>query len=345
MAATLAELARHVGGQLRGDGTYEVTAVAAIAAAGPRDLTFVADRRYLARLATTSAGAVLLRPADADAYDGRAIVVHDPQLAFARAAAMLHPPAPVLPGIHPLALICAGARVSSRAWIDAHTVVETGADIGDHVTVAAGCHIGQRVRIGARTRLAPRVVVGDDCVIGADCRISAGVVIGSDGFGYAKDGERWINMPQRGRVVIGDDVDIGANTTIDRGTLTDTVIDDGVKLDNLIQVAHNVRIGAHTAIAACTGIAGSTIIGRRCTIGGQVGISGHLLIGDDVQIMATSLVTKSIEQAGAYGSNLKAVPLEQWRRTVVRLNQLDDLARRLKRLEQQLHSLLGESSR
>lgn len=345
MAVTLAELARHVGGQLRGDGAYEVTAVAAIDVAGPHDLTFLADRRYLARLASTSAGAVLLNTADAEAYEGRAIVVDNPQLAFARAAAVLHPPAPVLPAIHQLALIAPGARVSSRAWIDAHATVQTGADIGDGVSIGVGCSIGRRVRIGAGTQVAPRVVIGDDCVIGANCRISAGVVIGSDGFGYAKDGERWINMPQRGRVIIGDDVDIGANTTIDRGTLTDTVIGDGVKLDNLIQVAHNVRIGAHTAIAACTGIAGSVIIGRRCTIGGHVGIAGHLTIADDVQILATSLVTKSIDRAGAYSSNLKAEPLDRWRRTVVRLNQLDDLARRLKRLEQQLHSLLGESSR
>lgn len=342
---TLAELARRVGGQLRGDGAYEITAVAALESAGPRDLAFLADRRYATRSPRTTAGALLLRAADAAAYDGRAILVNDPQLAFARAAAALHPPAPVLPGVHPRAVIAAGARVSSTASIDAHAVVETGADIGDRVALGAGCSIGKRVRIGAGTQLAPRVVVGDDCVIGANCRISAGVIIGSDGFGYAKDGDRWVNMPQRGRVIVGDDVDIGANTTIDRGTLTDTVIDDGVKLDNLIQVAHNVRIGAHTAIAACTGIAGSATIGRRCAIGGQVGIAGHLVIADDVQIMATSLVTKSIEHAGAYSSSIKAMPLEQWRRTAGRLNQLDDLARRLKQLEQQLHSLLAESSR
>lgn len=342
---TLAELAHRLGGEPRGDGAYDINGVAAIECAGPHELAFLTDRKFLGRLSSATAGAILLRPADATGYGGHAILVTDPQLSFARAAQILHPPAPLVPAIHPTAVVAAGARVSGTATIDAHAVIETGADIGDRVVVGAGCFIGRRAKIGAGTCLAPKVVVAAECVVGANCVLNAGAVIGSDGFGYAKDGERWVKMPQRGRVVIGDDVEIGANTTVDRGTLTDTVIEQGVKLDNLIQVAHNVRIGAHTVIAACSGIAGSTVIGRRCAIGGQVGIAGHLVIADDVQIMATSLVIGSIAQPGTYSSSLKAIPVEKWRRNVASINQLSDVVRRLRQLERKLDSLIGESLR
>lgn len=342
MGLTVADLARQLHGSVRGDGAHEITGVAPLDRAGAQQLAFVADPKYRELLRHTAAGAVLLRAADAEHFRGNAIVVDDPQLRFAQAATLLHPSAVTFPEVHPSAVVEAGARIAPTAQIDAYVVIETGASIGEYAAIGPGCAIGRNAVVGARSRLAARVVVAADCVVGAECLIHPGAVIGSDGFGFAKDGERWFKMPQLGRAVLGDQVEVGANTTIDRGTLSDTVIEDGVKLDNLIQIAHNVRIGAHTAIAACTGIAGSVTIGRRCAIGGQVGIAGHLRIADDVQIMAKSLVTKSITHAGAYGSGIKAEPLEQWRRNSVRIHQLDDLARRLRQLEQKIEALIGE---
>lgn len=341
MGITLADLARQLQGSVRGDGARQITGVAPLDRAGPSELAFVADPKYRDQLSSTSAGAVLLRSADADGYRGDAIVVDDPQLCFAKAAALLHPPEVIFPGVHPSAAVAAGARVSPSSSVGAHAVIETGATVAEQVVIGPGCFVGRGASIGARSRLAARVVIAADCVLGRECVIHPGAVIGADGFGFAKDGERWVKMPQLGHVVLGDHVEVGANTTIDRGTLSDTVIEDGVKLDNLIQVGHNVRIGAHTAIAACTGIAGSTVIGQRCAIGGQVGIAGHLKITDDVQIMAASLVTNSISRPGAYASSIKAEPLEQWRRNAARIHQLDELARRLRQLEQKIESLIG----
>jgi UDP-3-O-[3-hydroxymyristoyl] glucosamine N-acyltransferase len=210
----------------------------------------------------------------------------------------------------------------------------------DDAYIGPGCLVEPRVTVGARSRLVGHVVIGDRCTVGADCLLHPGVVIGSDGFGFAKDGEQWQKVPQLGRVIIGNNVEVGANTTIDRGALDDTLIGNGVKLDNQIQIAHNVHLGDNTAIAAFVGIAGSTRIGKRCTIGGQAGITGHLEIADDVHITAGSLVTSSIRQAGAYSSSLKAEPAEKWRRNAARLHHLDEMSQRLKTLEEkwQQHS-------
>lgn len=342
MGITVADLARHLHGSVRGDGAHEITGVAPLEHANAHQLAFIAGPKYRDLLPRTAAGAVLLRAADAERFRGNAIVVDDPQLRFAQAATLLHPSTVMFPGVHPSAVVEAGTRIAPTAEVGAQAVIETGATIGEHAVIGPGCIIGRNAVVGARSRLAARVVVAADCVVGIECVIHPGVVIGADGFGFAKDGERWVKMPQLGRAVLGDQVEVGANTTIDRGTLSDTVIEDGVKLDNLIQIAHNVRIGAHTAIAACTGIAGSVTVGRRCMIGGQVGIAGHLRIADDVQIMAQSLVTNSITQAGAYGSSIKAEPVEKWRRNAVRIHQLDELARRLRQLEQQVEALIGE---
>jgi UDP-3-O-[3-hydroxymyristoyl] glucosamine N-acyltransferase len=342
MGLTLADLARSLNGRVRGDAAHRITGVATLERAGAGDLAFVADPKYREQLQSTAAGVVLLRAADADGYNGNAVVVDDPQLCFARAAALLHPLAVAFPGVHPAAVVEAGARVAPSAQVGAHALIETGATVAEHVVIGPGCVVGRDATVGARSRLVARVVVAAGCVIGSECIVHPGAVIGGDGFGFAKDGESWVKMPQLGRAVLGNQVEVGANTTIDRGTLGDTVIEDGVKLDNLIQVAHNVRIGAHTAIAACTGIAGSTVIGRRCAIGGQVGIAGHLHVADDVQIMAQSLVTSSIAHPGAYASSIKAEPLEQWRRNAARVHQLDELARRLRQLEQKMKVLIGE---
>lgn len=342
MTFTLAELARRFQGKVRGDPEVTVERVATLEAAGPSDIAYVSDRKYAARLSDTAAGAVILTEADAQHFSGTALIVDNPHLCFASVATLLHPPRAFEPGVHSTAAVEPSARVAKTAFVGPQAVIGRNAIIGDETYIGAGCVVGDDAAIGARTRLMAQVTIEERCVIGENCLIHAGAVIGSDGFGYAKVGERWQKVPQLGRVIIGSDVEVGANTTIDRGALNDTVIGNGVKLDNLIQIAHNVRIGDNTAIAACAGIAGSTVIGKRCTIGGQAGIVGHIVIADDVHIMATSLVTSSIAQAGVYSASLKAEPVEKWRRNAARLHQLDEMARRLGKLENKLKQLSEE---
>lgn len=343
MAVTLAELASHVQGCVRGDAQQRIYSVAALDAAGPHDIAYVADKKYLSRLSSTAAGAVLLTDEDAVGYTGNALIVADPQRCFAAIAQLLHPPAAVPAGVHPSAVISERARIAASAWIGPHVVIEAGASIAPSAFIGPSCYVGADARIGERTRLVARVTVLHECTVGADGVLHPGVVIGADGFGFAQDEGRWVKMPQRGGVVIGDDVEIGANTTVDRGTLADTVIGDGVKLDNLIQIGHNVRIGDHTVVAACCGVAGSAVIGRRCLIGGQCGIVGHIEIADDVKIMATSLITKSITQTGSvYSSSIRAEPLGQWRRNAARISQLDDMAHRLRQLEAKFQQRIEE---
>jgi UDP-3-O-[3-hydroxymyristoyl] glucosamine N-acyltransferase len=343
MAVTLAELAQHIGAEVRGDGTRQIDGVATLATAGPREIAYVTSDRYAAQLATTAAGAVILSPAHVALCRGDALVASDPRLAFARAAQFLYP---VMhhTGVHPTAVVHPSARVASSAWVGPLAILEAHAEVAERCQIGPGCYVGEGARIGADTRLSAHAVLAARCVLGERVLVHPGAVIGADGFGFARDGERWVKVPQLGRVVVGDDVEIGANTTVDRGALDDTVIGNGVKLDNLIQIAHNVRIGDHTAIAAQVGIAGSTVIGKRCTIAGQAGIIGHLEIADDVHITATSMVTNSIREPGVYSSGLKAVPAEEWRRNAVRLGQLDEIARRLKKLEDRLKQTPGEGS-
>ncbi len=342
MAVTLAELARRFGGQVRGSGELEIRGVAALDRAGPHELSYLGDRKYRHQLSASRAGAVVLTAEEAAGYGGNALVVEQPRLCFARIAAYLHPPRRGNAGIHPRAVVHAAARIAATAIVGPGAVVEAGAVIGDNAEIGPGCYVGHEAEIGADSRLVGRVWFGDRCVLGRRCLLHPGVVVGADGFGYARDGERWVKIPQLGRVVIGDDVEVGANTAIDRGALSDTEIGDGVKIDNLVQIAHNVRIGEHTAIAACVGIAGSATIGRRCRLGGQVGVIGHLSIADDVEVLATSLVTSSITEPGVYSSALKAERAGLWRRQVARLKQLEQLARRVRRLEREINDLKKE---
>jgi UDP-3-O-[3-hydroxymyristoyl] glucosamine N-acyltransferase len=345
MAFTLAELARQVGGRVQGASDYEISGVAALDRAGPQHIAYLSERKYRHQLATSRAGAVIMNGADAAGYAGNALVVESPHLCFARVAALLHPATATPFGVHATALVDPQARIAATCAIGAYTVVEAGATIGDGARIGPGCYIGRDVMIGPGTRLVGHVWIGERSVLGRDCTIYPGVVIGADGFGYAKDGERWVKVPQLGRIVIGNDVEVGANTTIDRGALGDTVIGDGVKLDNLIQIGHNVRIGEHSILAGCVGVAGSATIGRRCAIGGQVGIAGHLEIADDVQVLGTSLVAGSITEAGTYSSAIGAQPADKWRRNAARVRQLDELVRRVHELEQEVRNLhKGESS-
>lgn len=344
MAATLAELARRFGGRLRGVGDVEITGVAPLERAQSHEISYVNDPKHRRLLGACRAGAVVLTEADAAEYGGNALIVEQPQLHFARIAGFLHPSPTPRPGIHASAVVDSAARVSATASIGPHAVVQAGAVIGEGTEIGAGSYVGREAAIGAGTRLTGRVWVGERCVIGKNCLLHPGAVIGGDGFGYAKDGERWVKIPQLGRVIIGDDVEIGANTTIDRGTFNDTQIADGVKLDNLVHIGHNVRIGEHTAMAACVGVSGSVTIGRRCMFAGQVGIVDHIDIADDVVVLGKSMVASSIGQAGAYSSGIPAERAEHWRRQVVRLQQLDELARRVKRLEKEIAKLNEERS-
>jgi UDP-3-O-[3-hydroxymyristoyl] glucosamine N-acyltransferase len=328
------DLARRLDGRVRGDATVELTGVAALHRAGPHDLSFVANAKYLPDLGATRAGAVLLTESGARQFSGTAIIVRDPHTAFAHAATWLRPPTAPVPGIHPSAIVNPTARIASSACIGPGAVIEANADIGEDAVIGPGCHIGAGTRIARGTCIGTHAVILQGCTLGARCIVHPGAVIGADGFGYAREGQGWTKVPQLGGVVIGDDVEIGANTTIDRGALDDTVIGNGVKIDNLVQVAHNVRIGDNTAIAGCVGIAGSAVIGQRCAIGGQAGITGHIEVADDVTILACSLVTTSIHRAGVYSSSLKAEPVEKWRRNAARVHHLDEIAKRVKALEE-----------
>jgi UDP-3-O-[3-hydroxymyristoyl] glucosamine N-acyltransferase len=335
----LSEIAAQLGGRMLGDAEVRISQIATLEAAQPDQISFLTNSKYRAQLASTRAGAVILGEADADATELPRIISDNPYAYFAKVSALLNPLPETKPGIHPSAVIGAGAKIDATASIAATAVIGEGATIGAFSVIGAGCYIGENAVVGSHARLYPRVVIYHDCLIGDNLIAHSGAVIGSDGFGIAMDEGHWIKIPQIGRVVIGNDVEIGANTTVDRGALDDTVIEDGVKLDNQIQVAHNVRIGAHTAIAGCVGIAGSTTIGRYCRIGGSAGILGHLQIADHVEIAAFTLIGKSIREAGSYTGIFPFAKTEDWRKNTVHLRHLDDLAKRIKTLEQELKSL------
>jgi len=322
MTITLGELAAAIDAVLDGDPHVRVRRVATLDQAGAGDVSFLYDRRYRRFLGITGASAVILAPGDAAQCVAAKLIVDDPYLGFARAATVLHPPAPVVPGVHPSAWVSPQAQVSAGARVGAQAVIERGARIGDGADVGAGCLVGEDAVIGEFTRLHAGVTVCHGVRIGRRCIVFEGAVIGADGFGLARDGERWMRIPQIGSVQIGDDVEIGANTTVDRGTLRDTVIEHGVKIDNLVQIGHNCRIGAHTAIAGCAGISGSVTVGRRCLIGGGVGLAGHLEVADDVVLTGFTMVTKSIRRPGTYSSGWPSRDARQWRREVAALRRL-----------------------
>lgn len=338
----LADLVARFGGDLVGDADIEVSGVATLNAARKGEIAFLANRKYASLLSDCRASAVIVSPDASDEVTTARIVTTDPYLYFARVAQLFNPPQPALPGAHKTAVV--DSAIPASASVGPGAVIAADVALGEGVIIGAGCHIGPGCRIGSGTRLYPRVTIYADCVIGAACIVHSGVVIGADGFGFARDKDcAWFKIPQVGRVVVGDDVEIGANTTIDRGALDDTVVGNGVKLDNQIQIAHNVRIGDHTAIAGCVGIAGSTTIGRRCMVGGQAGIIGHLEICDDVLISAGTLVTKSIRQAGVYTANLPVQKHADWVRNFAHLRHLDALTDKVRKLEQHLQERKHDS--
>jgi UDP-3-O-[3-hydroxymyristoyl] glucosamine N-acyltransferase len=338
-AYRLADIVARFGGRVLGEPDTAVGQIATLENAATGQISFLASPKYRSQLGQTKASAVIVGEADAAATALPRIVCDNPYAYFARVSALLNPAPQFVPGIHPSAVIGEGAEIAPDAHIAAYVVIGAGARIGANSVIMEGCSIGAGVVVGSGARLYPRVVVYRGCVLGDRLIAHSGVVIGADGFGIAEDEGRWIKIPQIGRVVVGRDVEIGANTTIDRGALDDTVIGDGVKLDNQIQVAHNVKIGAHTAIAGCVGIAGSTSIGRHCKIGGSAGILGHLTIADNVEISAFTLVGKSIREAGAYTGIFPFDKNEEWRKNAAHLRHLDALADKIKMLQQEVAAL------
>jgi UDP-3-O-[3-hydroxymyristoyl] glucosamine N-acyltransferase len=333
VSLSLGELAVRFGCELRGDPEVRVAGVATLAAATPGTLSFLANPHYRAQLPATRASAVVLAAEAAGECRAAALVCANPYATYARIAALLHPPAPLVPGVNPQAVVAGSARIDASAEVSALAVIGEDVTIGPRCFVGPHCVLARGVSLAEDVRLVARATLGPGVTLGARTIVQPGVVIGSDGFGFAPERGTWLKVPQVGSVRVGADVEIGANTTIDRGAVDDTVIEEGVKLDNLIQVAHNVHIGAHTAIAANVGIAGSVTIGRRCMIGGGAGFAGHLKIADDVVITGYAMVTRSIERAGVYSSAFPCEEMHTWRRLLAHFKRLGGLESRVRRIE------------
>lgn len=334
LSLTLAEIAARLGGDVLGDAETRVSQVATLASAGVGDIAFLANPKYKRQLAETRASAVIVPPAFAEATTRPRIVIGNAYACYARVAAMLNPPARPAAGIHSSAVV--ESSVPASVAVGPQAVVGKGVVVGENVVIGAGCVIGDGARIGEGSLLHPKVSIYADCAIGARAIIHSGAVIGADGFGFAPDAGKWVKIPQIGRVVIGDDVEIGANTSIDRGALDDTVVGDGVKLDNQIQIGHNCIIGEHSVIAGCVGIAGSTRIGKGCAIGGAAMILGHLEIADGTVISPGSMVMKSITKAGKYTALYPLEEHERWLHNAAQVRHLSRLSERVAELEKKL---------
>ncbi len=341
---TLAELAAEVGGEMVGDGSRVIRGVAGIREAQPGEITFLANARYEAHMAETRASAVICGRGTASCAIPM-IQVDNPYLAFQRAVRVFRPDLyRPEPGIHPSAVVAPGAVLGHEVAIGAHSVVEAGAVLGDRAVLMAGCYVGARAIVGDGTFLYPHVTVREECVIGRGCILHSGVVIGGDGFGYAFDDGRYHNVPQVGNVVIGDDVEVGANTTIDRATTGSTRVGEGTKIDNLVQIGHNVVIGRHCIIVAQVGIAGSTELEDFVTLGGQAGVGGHIRLGTHATVGGQSGVTKSIPPHSTW-TGYPAVPHIKFKRLQAFFQRLPQLFQRTKALEQRVEQLESQSSR
>ena len=335
---TLGDIVDRLGGELCGEGSLLIERVAALETAGEGDIAFV-TAKHAAAGHTSSASALIVPVALAGQFAATHIACRDPQLYFARVATLFHPLPTARPGIHPSAVVSPSASLAPGVEVGPHVVIGDHAVIGEGVILSAGSFVGEGARIGSATILYARAVVEHHCVVGEHCILHPGCVIGADGFGNAFAGDHWEKIPQIGRVIIGNSVEIGANTTVDRGALADTVIEDGVRLDNLIHIAHNCHIGRHTAMAACVGVAGSTRMGAYCLVGGAGMVSGHLDIGDRVQISGGTLVAKSIRKPGVYTAVYPLAEHKEWLTNAARVRQLDSLFSRVKELERELDEL------
>ncbi len=333
---SLKELAIVSGGELVGDGTAEIDGVGTLELAQPGDITFLTNSLYKAHLQSTQASAVILGPADRDATALPRIVSDNPYASYALVAQQLFPSSAVVAGVHSSAVVGRGTIIMEGASVGPMVTLGAGVVVGRGAVIGAGSVLGDHVVLGDNVFLHPRVVIYAHCQIGNRSVLHSGVVIGADGFGMARGPSGWLKIPQVGRVIIGPDVEVGANTTIDRGAIEDTIIEEGVKLDNQIQIGHNCHIGAHTVIAGCTGISGSTRVGKNCRIGGGVGLVGHLEICDGTTISGFSLITKSILEPGVYTSSIPSQPHREWMETLAHLRSLPKWIRKFKDMEAKL---------
>ncbi len=345
MGTRLGELVERLGGELAGDPNIEVSGIAPLTDAGVSHISFLSNSKLRAQAAASTAAALILSPTDdatvAATYGGARIVTNNPYAYFARAAQYFAAQDEVIPepGIDPSASVAATAQVDPSAHIGAHVTIQDGAIIKAGAVIDAGCVIGVDAVVGEGTHLFANVTFHARCQIGARGIIHSGAVIGTDGFGFANEGGVYIKIPQTGRVMIGDDVDIGANTTIDRGALADTIIEDGVKLDNQIQIGHNCHIGAHTAMAGCVGVAGSARIGKYCTFGGAAMVLGHLTIVDHVHISSGSMVSRSILEAGQYTGFYPLAKNAEWEKSAAIVRNLATMRDKIRALEKTIKTL------
>jgi UDP-3-O-[3-hydroxymyristoyl] glucosamine N-acyltransferase len=350
MSIRLGKLVERLGGQLIGDADTDVSGIAPLDGATASHITFLSNPKLRAQAAKTQAAALIVSAAD-DAvigatYKGARIVTDNPYAYFARTAQLFaeQKAAPLMPGIHASASVDPSAQIAPGAQIGPHVTIEADAVIADQAVIDAGCFIGRGAKVGAGTHFFANVTFHAGCEIGQRGIIHSGAVIGADGFGFAKEKGAWIKIPQTGRVVIGDDVEIGANTTIDRGALDDTVIEDGVKLDNQIQIGHNCHIGAHTAMAGCVGVAGSAKIGKYCTFGGAAMVLGHLTIVDNVHISSGSMVSRSILEPGQYTGFYPLAKNSEWEKSAAIVRNLGAMREKIRELEKTIKSLTGNSN-
>lgn len=339
---TLDEIVQALGGAVIGDGTTLIRQVSSLSNAKPGDISFVADSKYEKVVASSKASAFILQQSHLALTSAPRIVVDNPYAYFAKVSAFLNPVPVITAGIAKSAIIASSAKVPSTCSIGEYVVIGDNVILGEQVVIKSGCVIEHDAVISDHTCLESNVTIRHHCVIGRSCHIFSGAVIGSDGFGYAEEHGQWIKIPQVGRVILHDHVDVGANTTIDRGALDDTVIEEGVKLDNLIQIGHNCIIGAHTVIAGCVGVAGSARIGQHCRIGGAAMILGHLEIADHVTISPGSMITRSLATADTYTALMPFQTHRAWLNTAANIRHLDDFANRIKHLEKEIALLKSQ---
>jgi len=336
MSYILADIAKRIGAVVQGDEQCEISGIATLADATAGQIAFLANSKYSEQLASTKASAVIVTKAEATQCQCNALVMDNPYMGYALVAQLLDTTPKPASQIHPSAIIDEGAIIGEDVTIGANAVIETGVSIADGVSIGAGSFIGIAAQIGLNTTIWANVSIYHGVEIGENCLVQANTVIGSDGFGYANNKGNWVKIPQLGTVIIGDNVEIGASTTIDRGALGNTIIHNGVILDNQIQIAHNVVIGENTAMAACSVIAGSTEIGKNCVIAGLVGINGHIKIADGSVFTGMTMVTKSIEEAGVYSSGMPCQPNKTWHKNNARIRKLEALTKRVSAVEKEL---------
>ena len=336
MGLTLQRIAEVVGGTVDGDPCYEVSEIKPLTSADRSSLSFLSDAKYLPHLPGCQAGALLISADLASQFSGNSIIVANPYLAYAMVSRLFDPEPVSQPGIHPTAVIDETVQLGTDVVIGAHAVIEAGSVVADRVRIGANSVVGAGVTIGADTHIYANVTIYYGVEIGERCIFHSGSVVGAHGFGFANEKGVWRKITQVGNVIIKNDVEVGCNTTIDRGAVGSTIVGNGVKIDNLVMLGHNVEIGDHTAFASQVGVSGSTRIGRHCMIGGQTGFAGHIEIADGCMFTGQSMVTKSITESGSYSSGVPVQPSKEWRKWVARVRNLLDLQNKVKNLEKQM---------